>query len=370
MMNNLSKSTMSPVKESSPKKQVEVEEKWEVRPCGMLVQKRDPDSGLGSPARVPTIRVKVKYAGVYHEVYISSQATFGEVKKLVSAKTGLHPDDQKILFKDRERDSKAFLDTAGVKDRSKLTLLDDPEARARRLLELRRTEKADKASKSISRVSLEVDRLATKVSALETIVNKGQKVVESDVIRLTELLMNELLKLDAIVAEGDIKEKRKFQVKRVQKFVELLDAIKAKNSRPTSNSQTNQQQPQPKSQPLNHQYSKDSNMPPKPQSRRTTDSSLRPKPQTQYSNGLHLPPKSEPENDNVSHLPLKMPPKYYNGSHLQSKAQQQHNNDSHTQPPPPWEQYDLLSSMPSTSSATSTTTMASMPTPRYDWELF
>lgn len=50
------------------------------------------------------------------------------------------------------------------------------------------------------------------MSALETIVNKGQKVVETDVIRLTELLMNELLKLDAIVAEGDIKEKRKFQV--------------------------------------------------------------------------------------------------------------------------------------------------------------
>jgi BAG domain len=50
------------------------------------------------------------------------------------------------------------------------------------------------------------------VSALETIVNKGQKVVETDVIHLTELLMNELLKLDAIVAEGDIKEKRKFQV--------------------------------------------------------------------------------------------------------------------------------------------------------------
>jgi hypothetical protein len=334
------------------------------------VQKRDPDSGLGSPVRVPTIRVKVKYAGVSHEVYISSQATFGELKKLVSEKISLHPDDQKILFKDKERSSKAFLDTAGVKDRSKLTVLDDPEARARRLLELRRTEKADKASKSISRVSHEVDRLAAKVSALETIVNKGQKVVESDVIRLTELLMNELLKLDAIVGEGDIKEKRKFQVKRVQKYVEILDAIKAKNSKPQSNGQTNQQQQQPKQQPQTYQYNKDSNLPPKPQSQRTTVSSLRPKPQAQYSNGSHLQQKSEPGDDSVSRPPLKLPPKFYNGSHLQTKAQLQHNNDSHTQPPPPWEQYDLLSSMPSTSSATSTTTIASMPAPRYDWELF
>lgn len=75
---NRSKSSMSPVMESPPKAQVEVEEKWEVRPGGMLVQKRDPDSCLGSPVRVPTIRVKVKHAGVYHEVYISSQASFGE----------------------------------------------------------------------------------------------------------------------------------------------------------------------------------------------------------------------------------------------------------------------------------------------------
>jgi hypothetical protein len=316
--------------------------------------------------------VKVKYAGIPHEVYISSQATFGELKKLVSEKISLHPDDQKILFKDKERSSKAFLDIAGVKDRSKLTVLDDPEARSRRLLELRRTEKADKASKSISCVSHEVDRLAAKVSALETIVNKGQKVVESDVIRLTELLMNELLKLDAIVGEGDIKEKRKFQVKRVQKYVEILDAIKAKNSKPQSNGQTNQQQQQqqPKQQPQTYQYNKDSNLPPKPQSQRTTISSLRPKPQAQYSNGSHLQQKSEPENDSVSRPPLKLPPKFYNGSHLQTKAQLQHNNDSHTQPPPPWEQYDLLSSMPSTSSATSTTTIASMPAPRYDWELF
>lgn len=88
----------------------------------------------------------------------------------MSEKTRLHPDDQKILFKDKERSAKAFLDTAGVKDRSKLTIVDDPEARARRLLELRRTEKADKASKSISRVSLEVDRLATKVCRCFSIV--------------------------------------------------------------------------------------------------------------------------------------------------------------------------------------------------------
>lgn len=141
------------------------EEVWEVRPSGMLVQKRTPDSDPppgGAP--VPTIRVKVKYAGVYHEVYINSQASFGELKKLMSEKTGLHPDDQKVVYKDRERDSKAFLDMVGVKDRSKMTLLEDPTAQAKRLIEERRNAKAQRAAKAVSRVSLDVDKLASKVS--------------------------------------------------------------------------------------------------------------------------------------------------------------------------------------------------------------
>ncbi|VAI74695.1 unnamed protein product [Triticum turgidum subsp. durum] len=176
------------------------EEVWEVRPSGMLVQKRTPDSDPppgGAP--VPTIRVKVKYAGVYHEVYINSQASFGELKKLMSEKTGLHPDDQKVVYKDRERDSKAFLDMVGVKDRSKMTLLEDPTAQAKRLIEERRNAKAQRAAKAISRVSLDVDKLASKVSALETIVSKGG-----------------------------------IQEKRVQKNVETLDAIRAKMTKKNS----------------------------------------------------------------------------------------------------------------------------------------
>jgi len=87
----------------------------------------------------------------------------GELKKLLSARTGLHPEDQKLVYKDKERDSKAFLDMAGVKDRSKMVLLEDPAAQAKRLLEQRRTDKAERAAKSISRISLDVDKLATKV---------------------------------------------------------------------------------------------------------------------------------------------------------------------------------------------------------------
>jgi len=70
---------------------------------------------------------------------------------LLSARTGLHPEDQKLVYKDKERGSKAFLDMAGVKDRSKMMLLEDPAAQAKRLLEQRRTDKADPAGDGVPR---------------------------------------------------------------------------------------------------------------------------------------------------------------------------------------------------------------------------
>lgn len=207
---------------------------WEMRPGGMLVQMRTTDSDRNS-ALVPTIRVRVKYGSIYHEVNISSQATFGELKKMLSGLTGLHHQDQKLFYKDKERDSKAFLDIVGVKDKSKLVLVEDPISQEKRLLEIRKNAKMEKAAKSISEISLEVDRLAGRVSAFETIISKGGKVAETDVLGLIELLMNQLLKLDGIMADGDVKLQRKMQVKRVQKYVETLDLLKVKNSMPSSN---------------------------------------------------------------------------------------------------------------------------------------
>lgn len=92
----------------------------------------------------------------------------GELKKLLAAQTGLHHKDQKILFKDKERDSTAYLDLSGVKDRSKLVMVEDPLSQERRFLEMRKTAKMEKAAKAISEISLEVDRLAGQVVAICT----------------------------------------------------------------------------------------------------------------------------------------------------------------------------------------------------------
>ena len=49
---------------------------WEMRPMGMLVQKRNIDADHCS-VPVPTIRVKVKYGSSYLDFDISPQASFG-----------------------------------------------------------------------------------------------------------------------------------------------------------------------------------------------------------------------------------------------------------------------------------------------------
>lgn len=230
------------------------ESEWELRPGGMLVQKRNPDSDQNR-VPPPTIRVRVKYGSVYHEINISSQATFGELKKMLSGPTGLHHEDQKVMFKDKERDSKTFLDVVGVKDRSKMVLIEDPISQEKRYLEMRKNAKMEKASKLISEISLEVDRFAGQVSAYESVISRGGKVGEKELLNLIEMLMNQLIKLDGIIADGDVKLQRKMQVMRVQKYVETLDALKIKNgSQDPKQQQTSPMDPkQQKTSPIQQQ---------------------------------------------------------------------------------------------------------------------
>ena len=87
----------------------------------------------------------------------------GELKKLLAERTGLHPQEQKIVYKERERESGAYLDACGVRDRSKLAMVVDPTAHARRVLDLRRAASLEKAARAVKDVSAYVDQLATQV---------------------------------------------------------------------------------------------------------------------------------------------------------------------------------------------------------------
>lgn len=198
---------------------------WEMRPGGMLVQKRNSDANLNSNT-VPNIQVNVKYGASFHEVIISSQASFGELKKILSGRTGLNTQDQKLVFKEKERDSKDFLDFCGVKNGSKVLLLEDEFSKHKRRAEA----KMDKALEDIAAIRFQVDNLAKQVASAEVEINVGKKVEETVLLTLIEQLMTQLIKLDGISADGEVKLQRRMQVKRVQKYIEILDVLKIRNS--------------------------------------------------------------------------------------------------------------------------------------------
>ncbi|WOK98185.1 BAG family molecular chaperone regulator 1-like [Canna indica] len=361
-------SAFSPIKESPKAEKLAAAEVWEVRPSGMLVQMRNPgDDAMAAP--VPTIRVKVKYGAACHEIYISSQASFWELKKALSARTGLHPLDMKLMYKDKERESTAFLDAAGVKDKSKVVLMEDPTAKAKRLLEMRKTNNMEKAAKSISTISLEVDRLASKVIALEAILNKGGRVVGNDVINLTECLMNELVKLDAIVADGDVKLQRKIQIKRVQKHVETLDSIKIKNATPRANAELSKEQRRSPLQKASQAHPVQLPIQPQPKHQQPLLHSIQPQYQQQMQQARDLQ-----QLQNLFEQPhQQQPPAALQQLHTRPQFQQ----NGLPQPTQPaltnWEPFDLLTpstSTPTSSTTTASSTASSTPHARFEWELF
>ncbi|KAF5471506.1 hypothetical protein F2P56_008294 [Juglans regia] len=208
---------------------------WEMRPGGMLIQKRHDDVG-GFASREPIINITVSHGPSRHEVHVPADSTFGDLKNALAQKTGLDPKDQRLLFRGKEKEDEEHLHMAGVKDRSKILLLEDPASKERKLEEIGKNNEIGKASGAVAEVRAEVDQLSERVAALEVAVHGGTKVADKEFLILTELLMKQLLKLDSIEAEGEAKLQRKSEVRRVQNLVETLDNLKARNSNPNSNS--------------------------------------------------------------------------------------------------------------------------------------
>ncbi|XP_015868461.3 BAG family molecular chaperone regulator 3 [Ziziphus jujuba] len=200
---------------------------WEMRPGGMLVQKR-----IGNPqVSSPILRLRIAFGVLRYEISINSRATFGEVKKLLTAESGLQPGEQKLIFRGKERENGEYLDICGVKDRSKLNLIEDPCSIERRFIEMRRNAKIQTAQRTISDVSMEIDKLAEQVSAIEKSISNGVKVSEVQITTLIEMLMRQAIKLDGIPAEGEASALKNLQGKRVQKCVETLDVLKISNAK-------------------------------------------------------------------------------------------------------------------------------------------
>ncbi|KAJ4908387.1 Ubiquitin-like superfamily protein [Raphanus sativus] len=104
--------------------------KWELRPGGMLVQKRQESIGED------LISIRVSTFANFHDLSIEATSTFGELKMVLSLLTGLEPKQQRLLFKGKEREDDEYLHMVGVGEKDKVLLLEDPAFREKKLLDL------------------------------------------------------------------------------------------------------------------------------------------------------------------------------------------------------------------------------------------
>ncbi|XVF57899.1 hypothetical protein PTKIN_Ptkin07bG0019700 [Pterospermum kingtungense] len=100
--------------------------KWELRPGGMLVQKRETGGGSSCVEGEGLITVRVSTVSQWHDISIEATSTFGELKMILSLVTSLEPREQRVLFKGKERGDDEYLHMVGVRDKDKVLLLQDP----------------------------------------------------------------------------------------------------------------------------------------------------------------------------------------------------------------------------------------------------
>lgn len=193
--------------------------------------RREPPSDP-SPSSVPLLTIKVAHGLRQHEITIPSEATFGDLKFILAPLTDVHPHEQRLMFKGKQKDDNDHLHTVGVKNKSKILLIEDLASKERKWEESRKNERIAKACQAVAHIRGEVDKLAAQVTSLESTVESGNKVAGNEFALLSELLMRQLLKLDGIGAEGEAKVQRKSEVQRVQRFADVVDRLKAQNNDP------------------------------------------------------------------------------------------------------------------------------------------
>lgn len=88
----------------------------------------------------------------------------GDLKNVLVHETGLEPKEQRLLFRGKEKEDNECLHMVGVKDMSKVILLEDPACKERKLEEMKRNQGMLKAYEEVAKVRAEVDKLSQKVS--------------------------------------------------------------------------------------------------------------------------------------------------------------------------------------------------------------
>ncbi|KAK4346238.1 hypothetical protein RND71_032577 [Anisodus tanguticus] len=109
--------------------------KWELRPGGMLVQKRE----CVEKDEESIITLTVSTVSQWHDISVRATSSFGELKMILAIVTGLEPKEQRLLYRGKEREDYEYLHMVGVKDKDKVLLFEDPAIKERKLLNLAAT---------------------------------------------------------------------------------------------------------------------------------------------------------------------------------------------------------------------------------------
>ncbi|XP_051130198.1 BAG family molecular chaperone regulator 4-like [Andrographis paniculata] len=183
--------------------------------------------------------IKVTHGSSEHEVAVPSNSSFGDLKAVIAQKIGLKPKTHKLLFRGKEKEDGDDLQMAGVKDNSKVLIVEDTTCKQENAEEVKETSTVSRGGEAVAEVREEVDLLSEQVSALQAVVEGGTKVDDKDILYLTEMLMRQLLKLDGIDAEGEGRVWRKMEVRRIQSLVETMDILKLRNTNHSSDANNN-----------------------------------------------------------------------------------------------------------------------------------
>lgn len=88
----------------------------------------------------------------------------GELKRAIEEKTKLGPQQQKLLFRGKEREDSEHLHASGLKDKSKVLLLEElTNEEEKKPEDMEDSEEMRKALQSVAGVRAEIDKLSERV---------------------------------------------------------------------------------------------------------------------------------------------------------------------------------------------------------------
>lgn len=88
----------------------------------------------------------------------------GDLKSVILKKIGLKPETYKLLFRGKEKEDDEDLQTAGVKDNSKVLFMEDMTCRQKSPEDVKETSVISRGGAAVAEVREEIDKLSDQVN--------------------------------------------------------------------------------------------------------------------------------------------------------------------------------------------------------------